>query len=63
MAEIEAETYPGDSPDMIWSDLRPVMMKGWLEQFGVQEEEEEMPPEMVDELWDAMRKIWGVDQS
>ena len=59
MAEIEAETYPGDDPDMTWSDLKPVMMRGLVE-FGAHEEDEEIPLEIVGELCYAMMQIWGV---
>ena len=61
MSEIEAETYPGDSPDSVWADLRPVLMPGWLEAFGVKkEEQEEIPEEIVDQLWEGMMNLWGI---
>lgn len=50
----------GDDPDMIWSELEPVMMKRRPEQFGVREEEEVLPPGMADELWDAIMQVRGV---
>ena len=54
MAEIKAETYPGDNPDMIWSDLKPILSKNWLKEFGVRYEEEEVDPEVAAGIAEAM---------
>ncbi|MBQ9881040.1 MAG: hypothetical protein IJM42_00270 [Synergistes sp.] len=54
MAEIKAETYPGENPDMIWSDLKPILSKNWLEEFGVRDEEEEVDPEVAAGIAEAM---------
>lgn len=63
MAEIKAETYPGESPYMIWSDLVPRLSSRWLATFGTTKEQEiqEPEPETNPEIMEQIDLLRGPD--